>query len=273
MPDVHTLLGVASHTLDSRIEAELLMAHVLGRDRTWLYAHAEDTPDGPSVQSFQALVARRAAGEPVAYLTGHRGFWTLDIMVTPATLIPRPETEVLVEQALARIPMEQACRVADLGTGSGAVALAIASERPRARVAATDNSASALDVARGNAERLGISNVDFLLGDWLTPLAARRFDVIVSNPPYIEMADAHLHEGDLRFEPAQALVSGVDGLDAIRRIVRDASACLVSGGWLLFEHGWSQGAAARNVLEQAGYAGIATIQDLEQRDRVTLARA
>ncbi len=273
MPDLRTLLVAAGRTLDNRIEAELLMAHVLQRDRAWLYAHADEVPDTASVQDFQALVARRAAGEPIAYLTGHRGFWTLDLMVSHATLVPRPETELLVEQTLARVPREQACAVADLGTGSGAIALAIASERPRARVLATDDSEAALEVARENADALGITNVDFARGDWLAPLAGRRFDAIVSNPPYVVAGDAHLRQGDLRFEPLRALVSGVDGLDAIRGIVRGAGAHLVPGGWLLFEHGWNQGEAARDLLQETGYRHVATIRDLESRDRVTLGKA
>src|SRR6185312_15239860 len=219
--------------------------------------------------TFEALVARRAAGEPVAYLTGRRGFWTLELEVTPATLIPRPETELLVELALERLPRDMACRVADLGTGSGAIALAIASERPQAQVVATDASADALAVARRNAQRQGFGNVRFVQGDWLAPLAGERFALIVSNPPYIEAADPHLARGDLRYEPAAALASGADGLDDIRRIIADAPAHLEAGGWLLFEHGWNQGDAARALLREAGYAQVFTAQDLEARDRVS----
>ncbi len=253
-------------------EAALLLAHVLGRDRGWLYAHGDAAVPVEAAARFDALVARRAAGEPVAYLVGRRGFWRFDLAVTPDTLVPRPETELLVELALARIPVDAGTRVADLGTGSGAIALAIAQERPLATVVATDRSAGALEVARGNAAALGVGNVLFRAGDWLQPLAGERFDVIASNPPYIADDDAHLRQGDLRFEPRDALASGVDGLDAIRAIVRDAPAHLRPGGWLLFEHGWEQSEAARTLLHAAGFAGVETHRDLEGRDRVTLGR-
>jgi release factor glutamine methyltransferase len=189
--------------------------------------------------------------------------------VTQATLIPRPDTELLVELALERLPRDATSRVADLGTGSGAIALAIASERPQVQVVVTEASAAALAVARRNAQRLGMANARFIQGDWLTPLAGERFALIVSNPPYIEAADPHLAQGDLRFEPASALASGADGLDDIRRIVGDARAHLEPGGWLLFEHGWNQGDAARALLRQAGYSQVFTAQDLEARDRVS----
>lgn len=271
--DVRSLLARAAQRLGSRVDAELLLLHVLDKPRSWLFAHADELPAACVAAAYAALVERRRAGEPVAYLTGRRGFWTLELEVTPATLIPRPETERLVELALERLPREASVRVADLGTGSGAIALAIASERPRARILATDASADALAVARGNAARLGLGQVDFAQGDWLAPLAGERFDLIVSNPPYIEAGDPHLAQGDLRFEPPLALASGVDGLDAIRRIVHDARAALVPGGWLLFEHGWNQGAAARALLHGAGYAQVSTAQDLEARDRVSGGRA
>lgn len=272
MPDIRSLLAAATARLGERADAELLLLHVLRQPRSWLFAHADDVPRMDVQTAFSALLERRAAGEPVAYLTGRRGFWSLDLEVTPATLIPRPETELLVELALQRLPPDAACRVADLGTGSGAIALAIASERPHAHVVATDASAEALAVAQRNAQRHAIGNVAFVHGDWLAPLAGQRFDLIVSNPPYVEAADPHLAQGDLRFEPAAALVSGADGLDAIRRIVRDARTHLEPGGWLLFEHGWNQGVAVRALLADAGYTGIFTAQDLEQRDRVSGSR-
>ena len=269
MPDARTLLAAATARIGERADAEALLLHVLGKPRSWLYAHADDALDAEVQTAFAALVARRAAGEPVAYLTGRRGFWTLELEVTPDTLIPRPETELLVELALQRLPRDAAVRVADLGTGSGAIALALASERPRAQLVATDASADALAVARRNAQRLGTGNVRFVQGDWLAPLAGERFELIVSNPPYIEAADLHLAQGDLRYEPTAALASGADGLDAIRRIVADAPAHLEAGGWLLLEHGWNQGEAARALLRAAGYAQAFTAQDLEARDRVS----
>lgn len=269
MADVRDLLAAATQRLGERIDAEALLLHALGKPRSWLFSHADDGIDMAVQTAFEKLVDRRAQGEPVAYLTGHRGFWSMDLEVTSATLIPRPETELLVELALQRLPKGITCSVADLGTGSGAVALAVARERPLVQVTATDTSSAALEVARRNARRYALSNVSFAHGDWLTPLGDRRFDLLASNPPYIEADDPHLGRGDLRFEPASALASGFDGLDDIRRIVRDARNHLVAGGWLLFEHGWNQGAAARGLLEAAGYAEVFTAQDIEQRDRVS----
>jgi len=267
MTDVRTILRKAAEKLDDRLEAELLLAHALGVNRAWFFAHADDTLDAAAADRFDALVDRRATGEPIAYITGARDFWSLTLEVTPATLIPRPESERLVELALERLP--NGGRVVDLGTGSGAIALAIAKERPDATVFAVDASADALAVAHRNAARLGLGRITFMQGDWLAPLAGERFDLIVSNPPYIEADDHHLGEGDLRFEPASALASGVDGLDDIRRIATSSRQHLVEGGWLLVEHGWNQGDAVRGVLEHAGFVSIFTEKDLEQRDRVT----
>jgi release factor glutamine methyltransferase len=271
MPRLDSLLRDAASRMDPT-DAAVLLAHVLDRPHAWLYAHGDDDVDDAVATRYAQLLARRVAGEPVAYLTGSRGFWRLDLRVTPDTLVPRPETELLVELALARLPADRAQRIADLGTGSGAIALALASERPRATVVATDASAAALAVARGNAVALRIANVEFREGDWLAPLAGDRFDLIASNPPYVALGDPHLDEGDLRFEPASALSSGADGLDAIRAIVRAAPPHLRSGGWLLLEHGCEQGAAVRALLRQAGFSEVATEPDLEQRDRVTCGR-
>ncbi|WP_066097734.1 peptide chain release factor N(5)-glutamine methyltransferase [Xanthomonas massiliensis] len=273
MPDASAaqLLRQAAATID-RFDAEALLLHALGRDRAWLFAHGEAPVDADAATAFARLVERRARGEPVAYLTGRRGFWTLDLEVTPATLIPRPETELLVEQALALLPQGEPLRVADLGTGSGAVALAIARERPLAAVVATDLYGPTLAVATRNARANGVDNVWFRRGDWFVALGRERFDLIASNPPYIAAGDPHLAQGDLRFEPAPALASGADGLDAIRRLVAGAPAHLVPGGWLLLEHGWDQGEAVRALLEAGGYAGVATVRDLEDRDRVSLGR-
>ena len=253
-------------------DAEVLLAHVLDRPRSWLYAHGDDDLDADATVRFADLLARRRAGEPVAYLTGRRGFWRFDLQVGPATLIPRPETELLVELALARLPADQPQQVADLGTGSGAIALALAHERPRADVLATDASADALGVAAANARALALANVRFLRGDWFAPLASETFDLIASNPPYIADGDAHLGEGDLRYEPRGALASGIDGLNAIRRIVADAPRHLVPGGWLLLEHGRDQGDAVRGLLAAAGLVEVETVRDLEQRDRISLGR-
>ena len=267
---IETLLRQAA-AID-RVDAEWLLAHALGQSRTWLFAHSADAVPESGALRFADLLARREAGEPVAYLTGLQGFWTLELEVSPATLIPRPETELLVELALARIPMGAAARIADLGTGSGAIALAIAKERPRAHVVATDASEPALDVARRNAARNRIANVEFRHGDWLVPLAGERFDLIASNPPYIAEGDPHLDEGDLRFEPASALSSGSDGFDAIRSITAAAPHHLLDDGWLLLEHGWQQGETARALLREAGFIDVETARDLEDRERVTLGR-
>jgi release factor glutamine methyltransferase len=269
MSDVRGVLAAATQRLGERVDAEALLLHVLEKPRSWLIAHDTDVLDTKVIAAYEALIARRAAGEPVAYITGRRGFWSLELEVTPATLIPRPETELLVELALRHLPTDQALQVADLGTGSGAIALAIAHERPQAQVSAVDVSAEALSVARGNAQRLGIDNVRFVQGSWMTPLSGESFAVIVSNPPYIEAGDPHLGQGDLRFEPASALASGADGLDAIRQIVAAAPAHLQPGGWLLMEHGWDQGPPVRALLIAAGYVDVETARDLEGRDRVS----
>lgn len=268
-PLVSDLLARARAAIDP-VDADILLAHALGRSRSWLFAHADAAVDAEVAGHFETLLARRCAGEPVAYLTGHQGFWTLLLEVTPATLIPRPETELLVELALARLPQAQPLRIADLGTGSGAIALALAKERPQARVLATDASPEALAVAQGNARRNGIGAIEFRCGSWLQPLAGEYFDLIASNPPYIAEGDVHLSQGDLRFEPALALACGADGLDAIRTIVAGAPMHLRAGGWLLLEHGYDQGAAIRALLVEAGFGEVETARDLEQRDRVTL---
>ncbi|MET0255752.1 MAG: peptide chain release factor N(5)-glutamine methyltransferase [Luteibacter sp.] len=267
MTDVRTILRQAAEALGDRLEAELLLGHVLGVNRAWFFAHAGDALEPANSARFDALVRRRMQGEPVAYITGTRDFWSLTLEVGPATLIPRAETELLVELALERLP--QGGSVVDLGTGSGAIALAIASERPDASVTAVDASRAALDIARRNAERLRLQRVVFVAGDWFAPLGEARFDLVVSNPPYIEEDDAHLGRGDLRFEPASALASGRDGLDDIRRIVRGAGGRLTHGGWLLMEHGWDQGPAVRAVLAEAGFIEAFTAADLEGRDRVS----
>lgn len=267
MTDIRTILRQASDVLGDRLEAELLLAHALGVNRAWFFAHAEDVADAEGMRRFDALVRRRATGEPIAYITGTRDFWSLTLEVTPATLIPRPETELLVELALERLPAGGS--VVDLGTGSGAIALAIAKERPDAAVVAVDVSTAALDVARWNGRRLGLERVEFVQGDWFAPLNGRRFNLIISNPPYIEADDHHLGEGDLRFEPASALASGADGLDDIRRIASGADAHLLPGGAVLVEHGWNQGDAVRRILRDAGLVEDFTTKDLEQRDRVS----
>jgi release factor glutamine methyltransferase len=271
--DVRSLLAAAVRQLghdEARIDAELLLARVLDRPRAWLYAHADEVPDADRRAAFRRLVEARSAGQPVAYLTGRRGFRAFDLAVTADVLIPRPETELLVELALERLGERGA--VADLGTGSGAIALAIARERPSLRVVATDASEAALAIARTNAQRVGLANVRFAHGDWCAALGAERFDAIVSNPPYIAADDPHLGQGDLRFEPRAALAAGADGLDAIRAIILSAPSHLVDGGWLLLEHGAEQGSAVRGLLEGQGFVSVRTMRDLAGHERATLAR-
>jgi release factor glutamine methyltransferase len=254
---------------DARAEAEILLAHGLGCDRAAFWARPETAVAAADRARCLELVARRAAGEPVAYLVGRRGFWTFELEVTPAVLIPRPETERLVELALDRLPQRPA-RVADLGTGSGAVALALAAERPNWQILATDASADALAVARRNAARLGLSGVSFRLGDWAEALRPdERFLGILSNPPYVAEGDPHLAAGDLPWEPPSALVGGADGLDAIRRLVAGAVRHLAPGGWLLLEHGAGQGAAVRDILRAAGLGDLHTVRDLAGLERVS----
>ena len=250
-----------------RGDAEWLLAHVLGKSRSWLYAHGDDMLPPDIAPRYTELLERRIAGEPLAYLTGRKAFWRFELHVTPDTLVPRPETELLVELALAHLPRDREVHVADLGTGSGAIALAIAWERPRAKIVAVDASAAALDIARGNARALRLGHVEFRLGDWCEPLGDERFDVIASNPPYIALGDLHLEA--LRYEPSSALASGHDGLDAIRAILRGAPAQLKPGGALLIEHGFDQGEAVRALFAGAGFIEIDTGLDVEQRERVT----
>lgn len=263
------MLREARERIDE-VDARVLLTHALERSSAWLFAHGDDIIEADALGRFETLLARRALGEPVAYLTGRRAFWSFDLMVSADTLIPRPETELLVELALERLPVGSESRVADLGTGSGAIALALAYERPQAQVIAVDVSAGALDIARANARELGLRNLEFRQGDWLQPLAGERFDLIVGNPPYIADADPHLDA--LRYEPEPALSSGADGLDAIRIIASNAPAHLHRGGWLLLEHGWDQGDAVRPLLQAAGFDSVETCRDLEHRDRVTLGR-
>lgn len=261
--------ALALEPREARIEAQALLGHALSQPRSWLIAHDADLLSVEQQQRFQHLLSRRLQGEPVAYILGNREFYGLDFRVTPAVLIPRPETELLVELALEHMPENTPCRVLDLGTGSGAVAVTLAHSRPQAEVVAVDTSRAALDVAAENARRHGAGNLTFREGDWFVGLEGEKFDVVVSNPPYIAQGDAHLQQGDLRFEPASALASGVDGLDDIRRIVADAPAHLKSGGWLLFEHGWDQAARCRELLVEAGFAQVGSTTDLAGIERVS----
>jgi release factor glutamine methyltransferase len=251
-----------------RLDAQLLLLHALGRsgtDRGWLLAHDTDDLAARDESTFLALCEKRASGEPLAYIVGHKEFHGIDLMVDPRVLVPRPDTETLVDWAIELLAERDSPQVIDLGTGSGAIALAIKHSVPQARVTATDASSDALDVARSNAQRLGLQ-VDFGQRSWLDG-AAGRYDLIVSNPPYIREADEHLPA--LRHEPLDALVSGADGLDAIRTIAGQAPAHLAARGWLLVEHGWDQAPAVRALLTQAGFAYVASRRDLAGIERCT----
>ena len=271
---VHSLLQrgwaqLAGGSASSRLDAELLLANALHQPRSYLLSHDDEAVDAATIAHYEGLLQRCAAGEPVAYLTGEREFWSLALVVTPQVLIPRPETELAVERCLALRDATPAA-VADLGTGSGAIALALAVERPQWRIMATDQDAAALHVARGNAERLGIRNVYFSNGDWLAPLQGRQFDLIVSNPPYVAAADPALTH--LRYEPAAALSPGISGLEALQRIIQQAGVHLLPGGWLVLEHGAGQAEAVAASLVDAGFARVRCHVDLAGRERVTEAQ-
>ncbi|HET6591832.1 MAG TPA: peptide chain release factor N(5)-glutamine methyltransferase [Xanthomonadales bacterium] len=272
---VRSLLAAARKRLGpgpaSALEADTLLTHVLGVDRSWLFANSERPVPSAEARSFRNLIERRAGGEPIAYLTGSREFWSLPLQVTPDVLIPRPETELLVQTALDFIPPDAAWRIADLGTGSGAVAIAIALERPMCDVHATEFSAAALGVAALNVAALAPGRVALHRGSWLEPLEGR-FRVIVSNPPYVAGGDPHLAAGDCRFEPRAALTPGTDGMAAIRRIAKESLPRLEPGGLLAFEHGFDQGEDSRSLLQSLGYWKVCTRDDLEGRERVTSGR-
>jgi len=252
----------------AELDAQLLLAHVMAVARARLKSHPEELADPSHTQHYRRLLARRAAGEPLAYLTGSRDFWSLTLKVTPAVLIPRPETELLVERALA-LRTAAAGRVADLGTGCGAVALALASERPRWQVVATDACADALAIARANAAGLGLGRVELRQGDCYQPLRGERFDLLVSNPPYVAQDDPALETASLRHEPPRALTPGVDALECLCTLVRGAPRHLAPGGWLLLEHGATQGADVRRELVEAGFAHVRSHRDLAGHERMT----
>lgn len=258
---------LANHSESARADAEILLAHCLQKNRAWLFTWPEYEPDTATLTHFQNLLQKRLAGTPIAHLTGQREFWTLNLKVTPDTLIPRPETELLVETALKKLHGKRT--LLDLGTGSGAIALAIASERPDLQVIACDSSPAALAVAKENACQHDIHNVQFILSDWFNSLPQQHFDVIASNPPYIETTDPHLKRGDVRFEPLSALISGEDGLKDIRHIARNATQWLEKDGWLLLEHGYNQGSAVMQVLQGTNFSKVCCLPDMAGNDRVT----
>src|SRR5574340_438071 len=250
-------------------DARMLLQYALNVSHAHLIAHPDQELLPEQIQHLEQLTQRRAGGEPVAYLTGEREFYSLDFRVTPAVLIPRPETELLVDLALERIPAGRTFKVLDLGTGSGAIALTIAKHRPLTSVVAVDFSSEAIEIARSNAERLDVRNVSIMKGNWFDGLAGERFDLIVSNPPYVANADPHLSRGDLRFEPVMALTDGGDGLGCLRSIIGSAPAHLAGGGTLLVEHGYDQAEACRLLLEEAGFGEIICRPDLAGIPRIS----
>lgn len=252
-----------------RLDAEVLLAHSLDKNRTWLATWPDKTLSNDQLQAFTRLLNKRMNGEPIAHITGIREFWSLKLQITPDTLIPRPDTELMVEQILSSTPAEHEISLLDLGTGSGAIALALATERPHWKITATDQSAAALEVARLNAKQLNISNIDFRSGNWFEPLHGHEFDIIASNPPYIPQHDPHLAQGDVRFEPLSALASGDDGLDDIRLICTQAKSYLHPAGKLFIEHGYDQKAEIFDIFNKNGYTHISQTLDLAENPRVT----
>ncbi|EKT62488.1 peptide chain release factor N(5)-glutamine methyltransferase [Providencia burhodogranariea] len=266
---VNLAIARLSTSDSAKRDAEILLQHITGQSRTFIFAFAETKLKVPEISALELLLQRREQGEPIAYLIGEREFWSLPLFVSPATLIPRPDTECLVEQALARLP-KKACQILDLGTGTGAIALALASECPESAIIGVDFNPDAVSLAKRNQQRLAIKNVQFLQSDWFTSLSTKQFDMIVSNPPYIDENDYHLQQGDVRFEPLTALVADNQGLSDLAHIVSGAKTHLKGQGWLLVEHGWQQGAAVRELFKQCGYSNVETCQDYGGRDRISL---
>ncbi len=276
LPTIQQALQQASQQLSmhesARLDAEVLLAKVLNKPRSHLHAWPDKQLDQAQTMAFRHWISRRANGEPVAHLTGEREFWSLSLEVTPDTLIPRPDTEILVAQALRLLPADRSLKLADLGTGSGAIALALARERPHWEVYALDCAPACINVARRNALRMKTGNLKFVLGNWSTAFADSSLDAIVSNPPYVNAGDPHLLSGDVRFEPLTALVAGNDGLDDIRQLIKDAQRVLKSDGHLLLEHAPQQTGHIHNLLKKMNFNGISTHRDLAGHERVSSAR-
>jgi len=253
----------------ARLDSEVLLCHTLNKDRSYLYTWPEKILSNELQQQFKNTIATRKSGNPIAYILGYKDFWSLTFNVTTDTLIPRPETELLVEQVLKLVPKNNKSSILDLGTGSGAIALAVASERKQCDICATDKSALALEVAIKNAHLNGITNISFIKSDWFDSLAGKKFNIIISNPPYVKTHDPLLLQGDVQFEPSSALKSGIDGLDDIRLIINSTSSYLLNDGWLLLEHGFEQRESVQQIFKQKNFKNISTVNDLSGHPRVT----
>jgi release factor glutamine methyltransferase len=270
LSEARTILSATSD--EPAVDAQVLLCDTLDCTHAWLIAHGNEMIPDAALEVFSERIARRAGGEPIAYITGKREFWSIPLRITHDVLIPRADTELLVECALRLIPAIDACSICDLGTGSGAIALAIACERPHAQITATDISDTALRLARDNACQTTTTKPTFIHSHWLDALDDHSFDVLLSNPPYIRCDDPHLSRGDLRFEPRTALAAGIDGLDDLRTIIEQAPRCMKTGAWLLLEHGYDQGSAVRKLLHENGFEQIETHRDLAGHERVSQAR-
>lgn len=261
--------ALATNSDSARLDSEILLAHYLGKSRSYLYAWPEVTVTPPVLQHFEQAIEQRKTQYPIAYIIGYQEFWSLKLNVTPDVLIPRADTELLVETALGKLQSIKQPNILELGTGSGAIALALASERPDANILACDYSVKALDVAKQNQQQLAISNVSFLHSDWFKAIPAQHFDLIVSNPPYIDPDDPHLHTS-IRFEPLQALCANNQGVADLSHIISTAKTYLKPGSWLLLEHGYDQGEQVPQLFEQAAYQQINCLPDLAGNDRISI---
>lgn len=271
---IQEILSQACMALDKvsdspRIDAEVLLCHVLSKNRSYLYTYPERELAADALMTFKQLIEKRQLGHPIAYLLMNKEFWSMKLALSPATLIPRPATERLVELALSLMPAKQKLHILDLGTGSGAIALALAKERPHWQVDACDLSEAALNIAKHNAKQLNLEHIQFYQSNWFGSLPAQTYDLIVSNPPYIAQDDPHLNQGDLRFEPQHALISGLDGLNDIRHIIQKSPSYLSPGAFLLIEHGYNQKPALKQLLHETGFQNIECWQDYEGIDRIS----
>ncbi len=272
-PSISQIINISIQQLSNsdtpRLDAEILLCHVLKKNRSYLYTWPENQLTEEQYQQFGILLSSRIEGKPIAYLIDHKEFWSLELQVTENTLIPRPETELLVEQVLAHLPLKTSSKVIDLGTGTGAVALAIAKERPQCHIIATDKSSQALQIAKNNAKNLALHNIKFIVSDWFAKDLGMAI-IIVSNPPYISINDPHLNQGDVRYEPCSSLISGIDGLTDIRQIIVQSHSHLLNKGWLLLEHGYDQAEQIQILLTENNYYSIETYNDLADQPRVTV---